>query len=188
MRGGAVRHYPRLPAKEEKAEEETEKVLKLSAGEFASCSPREDQQKVKKDKEGGAVEEDLRRALGESAEEVVEREMRGDVGEEAVRARARKTGAVPSEREVGERNLDHAVFRSWRPRCVKGRAESHGHVEKVQNVGEAATVGVDYVYTRSEQEKEEKATANAAPSKGLDSSAVETAKRWLKGQGARRSS
>ena len=58
------------------------------------------------------MEEEFRRVFGESAEEVVEREMRGDVGEEAVRARARKTGAVPSEKEVEEHNLDHAVLRS----------------------------------------------------------------------------
>ncbi len=64
--------------------------------------------------------------FGESAEEVVEREIRSDVGEEAVRARARKTDAVPSEKEVEERNLDHAVFRSRRPRCVTNRADCTG--------------------------------------------------------------
>ena len=70
------------------------------------------------------MEEEFRRVFGESAEEVVERERRGEVGEEAVRARARKTGAVPSEKEVEEHNLDHAAFRSWCPHCVKGGAES----------------------------------------------------------------
>ncbi len=55
------------------------------------------------------MEEELRRVFGESTEEVVERERPGGVGEEAVRARARKTEAVPSQREVEERNLDHAV-------------------------------------------------------------------------------
>jgi hypothetical protein len=54
-------------------------------------------------------------AFGESAEEVVEREMRGDAREESVRAGARKTGAVPSEKEEGDRNLDRTVFMSWRP-------------------------------------------------------------------------
>ncbi len=47
----------------------------------------------------------------ESTKEVVERE----IGEEAVRARARKTGAVASQREVEEHNLDHGVFRRWCP-------------------------------------------------------------------------
>ncbi len=47
------------------------------------------------------MEEELRRAFRERAEEFVEREGREDVGEEAVQARARKTGAVPSEKEVG---------------------------------------------------------------------------------------
>ena len=86
------------------------------------------------------MEVEFRRAFGGSTGEVVEREMRGDVGEEAVRARARKTGAVPSEKEVEEHNLDSAVFRSWRPRCAKGRAEPCGHAKKVQNEGEAPTV------------------------------------------------
>ena len=58
------------------------------------------------------MEQEFRRAFGESTEELVERERRWEVGEEAVRARARKTGAAPSDKEVEERNLDHAVFRS----------------------------------------------------------------------------
>ncbi len=92
--------------------------------------------------------------VGESTEEVVERQRGGEVGEEAVRATARKTEAVPSQRKVEERNLGHAGFRSWRPCCVRGRAESCGHVQKVQNEGEAPTVGLGYMYTHSEQEKE----------------------------------
>jgi hypothetical protein len=87
----------------------------------------------------------FRRAFGESAGEVVERERRGEV-EEAVRARARSTGAVPSEKELEEHNLDYAAFRTWRPHCVKGRAESYGHAEKAQNEGEAPTVGVGYTH------------------------------------------
>ena len=50
-----------------------------------------------------------------------------------MRARARKTGAVPSQKEVEEHNLDHGMFRSWCPHCVKGRAESYGRVKKVQD-------------------------------------------------------
>ena len=71
------------------------------------------------------MEEEFRRVCGESSKEVVERE----IGEEAVRARARKTEAVPSQREVEDHNLlDHGVFRSWCPRCIEGWAESYGHV------------------------------------------------------------
>ncbi len=68
--------------------------------------------------------------FGESAEEVVERERQGDVGGEAVRARAWKMEIAPSAKEMEEHNLDHAVFRSWRPRCVKGGAESRGHAKR----------------------------------------------------------
>ena len=50
-----------------------------------------------------------------------------EVGEEATRTKARRTEIVPSMREVEEHNLDHAVFRSWCPHCVKGRAEACGH-------------------------------------------------------------
>ncbi len=71
-----------------------------------------------------------------------------------MRAWARKTGAVPSEKEVEDRNLGHAVFRSWHPRRVNGRAESGGSVKKDQNEGEVPTIEVGYVYKRSEQERE----------------------------------
>ena len=94
------------------------------------------------------MEEEFRRVFGEGTKEVVERE----VGEEAVRAKARKTEPVPSQREVEEHNLDHGVFRSWCPHCVKGRAESYGHVKKVQNEGDVPTIGIDYMYMHSEQE------------------------------------
>ena len=114
-----------------------------------------------------------------------------DKGEEAAGARARKTEAAPSQREVGERNLDHGVFRSWCPHCVKGRAESYGHAKKVQNEGDVPTIGIDYMYMHSEQEKEEEKgmpivvakdnrtkmiMARVVPSKGLDSYAAEIVK------------
>ena len=136
------------------------------------------------------MEEEFRRVFGESTKEVVERE----IGEEAVRARAMKTEAVPSQREVEEHNLDHGVFRSWCPHCVKGRAESYGHVKKVQNEGDAPTIGLDYMYMHSEQETEEEkgmpivvakdsktkmTMARVVPSKGVDSYAVETVKKMV---------
>ncbi len=129
----------------------------------------------------------------ESAEEVVERKRRGDFGEEAVLAGARETRAVLCEKEVEEHNLDHAVFRSWCPLYVNGRAESRGHVKKVQNEGEAPTIGVDCAHTPSEQETEEGKrtpivvakndktkiiTARVMPSKGEESYAVETGRRF----------
>ena len=102
---------------------------------MSAVSPHEDSLKEQEGKREDAMEEDFQRALGEGTKEVVERE----IGEEAVRARARKTGAVPSQKEVEEHNLDHGVFRSWCPHCVKGRAESYGHVKKVQNEGDVPT-------------------------------------------------
>ena len=126
----------------------------------------------------------------EGAKGAAERE----IGEQEVRAKARKTEPVPSQREVEEHNLDHGVFRSWCPHCVKGRAESYGHVKKVQNEGDVPTIGIDYMYMHSEQEKEEEKgmpiivakdnktkmiMARVVPSKGLDSYAVETVKKRL---------
>ena len=97
------------------------------------------------------MEEESRRVLGEGTKEAVERE----IGEEAVRAKTRKTEPVPSQREVEEHNLDHGVLRSWCPHCVNGRAESRGHVRKAKGEGAAPTIGVDYVDMHSEQEKED---------------------------------
>ncbi len=57
-------------------------------------------------------------------------ERRGDVeGDErgGSSARARKVEAAPSKKEVKDRNLDHAVFRSWCLPRVKSRAEACGH-------------------------------------------------------------
>ncbi len=92
--------------------------------------------------------------LGESTEEVVGRERQEDVGEEAARARARKAGIAPSEKEVEDRKVDHAVFRSWCPRCVKGRVKSCGHAKKAQDEGAAPTVGVDQAHSGQEMEDE----------------------------------
>ena len=54
------------------------------------------------------MEEESRGVTDESMREVGE----GEIGEEAVRAKARRTEPVPSQREVEEHNLDHGVFRS----------------------------------------------------------------------------
>jgi hypothetical protein len=106
-------------------------------------------------RERDKMEEEFRRVFGESSEEVVDRERQGDAGEEAERARARKSEIVPTDKEVEERKLDHAVFRSWCPHRVKGRAGSYGHVRKARGEGPAPTTGVDYMYTHSEHAKEE---------------------------------
>ncbi len=63
--------------------------------------------------------------------------------EEAARATARKTEATPSAKEVEEHNLGHAVLRSWCPHCVKGRAESYGHVRKVQKESDSPIIAMD---------------------------------------------
>jgi hypothetical protein len=100
------------------------------------------------------MEEEFERVFGESAEEAVRKEREEGPGDEAVRARARRVETVPSEKEVEECNLDHGVFRSWCPRCVKGRAEEYGPFRKAGE-SDAPIVGVDHMHMRSEQEREE---------------------------------
>jgi hypothetical protein len=127
-------------------------------------------------------EEMFKKVFGESVEETL-REM----SEEGFGARARKVEVVPRKKEVEEHNLDHAVFRSWCPHCVKGRAEAYGHKKRGGDRGDAPTVSLDNTHTHSEQEKEEEKgmpiivgkdnktkmmIAKAAPSKGLQEYAV----------------
>ncbi len=65
------------------------------------------------------------------------------MGEAGVGARARKVEAVPSKKEVEVPNLAHAVFRSWCPHCVKGRAKACGRKKRG---GDAPTVCLDHVH------------------------------------------
>ena len=55
--------------------------------------------------------------------------------------------------EVEVHNLDHGVFRSWCPHCVKGRAESYGHVRKVQGEGDVPTMGLDYTANKRRRKR-----------------------------------
>ncbi len=97
--------------------------------------------------------------------------------------------AAPSKKEVEEHNLDHAVFGSWCPRCVKGRAEAYGNKKKGEG-GDAPTASVDYTHTRSEQEKEEEKgmpivvvkddkTKLVTPSKGVQVYRVEVVRKLV---------
>ena len=80
---------------------------------------------------------------------------RADVSEEAQRAKFRSVESVPLQREVDEHNIDHAVFRSWCPHCVKGKASSYGHPRNENDKGDIPKVCIDYMYMHSQQEKEE---------------------------------
>ena len=95
-------------------------------------------------------DEMLEKVFGQSVEETLK-----ETSEEGVAARARKVEAVPSKKEVEDHNLDHAVFRSWCPHCVKVRAEASGHKKRGGETGDVPTVSLDHMYARSEQEKEE---------------------------------
>ncbi len=92
------------------------------------------------------------RVFGERVEETLKAR---ETSEEASEAGAMRTEAAPSTREAEENNLDHRVFRSRCPHCVKGRSETLGHRSDKENERAAPVVGKDYVCRRSEQEKEE---------------------------------
>jgi hypothetical protein len=49
--------------------------------------------------------------------------------------------------------VEHATFRSWRPHCVEGRAESYGHKKNTAHIKQVAATRVDYMH--SDQEKED---------------------------------
>ena len=143
------------------------------------------------------MESEFERVFGEKVGEVKEE---AEV-EEGVRARARKTEAVPSVKEVEEHNLEHSVCRSWCPHCVKGRAEAYGHRKGDSEEKGVPAVAVDYMHMRSEQEKEGERgmpvmvmkdsrtrmiTAKVVPSKGLDSYAVASVSRALEQLGCKK--
>ena len=72
-----------------------------------------------------------------------EREEREETEQEH-KIKMRKTEAVPSDKEVEEHNVDHAVFRAWCPHCVKGRGEAYGHMKLKNKRGDVPVISIDY--------------------------------------------
>ncbi len=144
------------------------------------------------------MEEEFRTVLGESSKEVVERE----IGEEAVRARARKTEALPRpERgggaQLGPRSVQELVPAlcerkggiTWardegaeRGRGADKGAGLHAHA---QRAGKEEEKGMPIIVAKDN--KSNMIMARVVPSKGVDSYAVETVRR-LSDSGIRRSS
>lgn len=54
--------------------------------------------------------------------------------------------------------MDHAVFRSWCPNCVKGKAVTFGHRRsKDKEEDKVPTISIDYMFMGDgQEEKEEK--------------------------------
>ncbi len=97
---------------------------------------------------------------------------------------------APRDKDVEEHNLDRAVFASWFPHCVTGRAESNGYARRVKDEGTAPTIGGPYTRTHSEQEKgvptiaikdskTKMIMAKVAPRKGIENYAVEVVKKRI---------
>ncbi len=84
------------------------------------------------------VEDEMfEKVFGQSVEETSK-----ETCEEGVTSRGRRVEAAPSRKEVEEHTLDHAVFRSWCPHRVKGRAEAYGHKKRMGGRRRRSTNGV----------------------------------------------
>ncbi len=128
----------RLPGVEEEVREELEKVFKGNC--FAILATEsEDVFHPAGVRPVNPYEDDYQVGVEEEREKEEEKE-----AGEAVRARAWRPDAVPSEREVEKRNnLDHAVFRSWCPHCAKGESGGVGRArEESAQRGRGADCGV----------------------------------------------
>ncbi len=87
--------------------------------------------------------------------------------------------------------MDHAAFRSWRPHCVKGRAEVYGHKKRKGEGGEVSMVTpcacvasrkgrkrreVPLVVVKDDKSK--MAMAKVVPSEGVQEYAVQVVKKF----------
>ena len=115
-------------------------------------------------------------------------------GEEGVRPMMRRAPDDPTQDEIDEHNIDHGVFRSWCPHCVRGRAVAYGHKKKQKDKRLVPVVSVDYMYMTDRQRKDEEpgtpilivkdettkiTWAHAVPHKGRDAYAIERLRRDL---------
>ena len=109
-------------------------------------------------------------------------------GNEGTRPMMRRAPDDPTQEEIDEHNVDHGVFRSWCPHCVKGRAAAYGH-RKGKNKSKrlVPVVSIDYMFMTDRQNKEEESGspilvikdeeqklgwAHVVPNKGRDNYAI----------------
>ena len=117
----------------------------------------------------------------------------GSEGQEGVRPKVRRAPDDPTQDEIDEHNIDHGVFRSWCPHCVRGGAVAYGHKKKKEQ-RLVPVVSIDYMYMTDRQRKEEYTGtpilivkdetkqitwAHAVPHKGRYSYAIERLRRDL---------
>ena len=118
----------------------------------------------------------------------------GSEGQEGVRPTVRRAPDDPTQDEIDEHNIDHGVFRSWCPHCVRGRAVAYGHKNKKTEQRLVPVVSIDYMYMTDRQRTEEETGtpilivkdetnkitwAHAVPHKGRCSYAIERPRRDL---------
>ena len=68
--------------------------------------------------------------------------------EEGHQQRVRSLVPEPTQKEIDEDNVDHGVFRSWCPHCVRGKAVSYPHLRrgKSDDVDQVPVISVDYMF------------------------------------------
>ena len=106
----------------------------------------------------------------------------------------RKSPEEPSKKEVDEHYIDHGLFRSWCPHCVRGKAAAYGHRRMSKESRSVPVVGLDYMFMTDRQRKEEESGspilvikdeklkmvfAHVVPSKGRDKYAIERMSKGL---------
>ena len=76
--------------------------------------------------------------------------------EEGHKQRVRSLMPEPTQKEIDEHNVDHGVFRSWCPHCVKGKAVSYPHSRRGKSdIDQIPVVSVDYMFMSDKQDQEE---------------------------------
>jgi hypothetical protein len=81
---------------------------------------------------------------------------------EEVKPKIRKEYNKPTEEEVREHEIDHAVFKAWCPHCVKGKAVSFGHY-KVKSDKEVPVIAADYMYLTEKDKKDDEEDKDTMP-------------------------
>jgi hypothetical protein len=77
-------------------------------------------------------------------------------GVEENKARVRSVPVRPTQKEVEEHEIDHAVFRDCCPHCVKGKAVSHPHYRGQEKDSEIPVIALDYMFLQDNSGKEDK--------------------------------
>jgi hypothetical protein len=69
--------------------------------------------------------------------------------------RARSIPVKPSQKEVDEHEIDHAVFKDWCTHCVRGKATSFPYKVNKNEDRAFPVISVDYMFMNDNGKKDE---------------------------------